>query len=316
MWGCDTGGFMSGTQQLTPELLRRWIQFSALTPVLRTKSSGIEIPEYRRPQIWDPEVVGVWARWAAWHTQLNGYLQAAHAHYRRTGFPIMAALGLVWPDDPVALEVGDQYLLGPHLLVAPVTAPAVDARSVHLPDGRWVDLWRAARYEPSSRGVTLTGVGPGAALVGGPATVTVPAPPDQIPLLVPAGNVLCLLSPDVDTLSPYPPPPGLVGAAAREDVRHLLAFPRGSGGGLIGPDEDVASEEGDGRWRLTVRGRTARTYHVQADLGVLHRPWVPARVAVDGRLLDRAAWTFDPAAQVLSLAVRLVSGSVDVFADG
>jgi alpha-D-xyloside xylohydrolase len=85
MWGSDTGGFMSTLDRLTPELLRRWIQFSAFCPVMRTKSSGIEVPEYRRPQIWDPDVLPVWRRYASWHTRLNDYLMAAHATYRATG---------------------------------------------------------------------------------------------------------------------------------------------------------------------------------------------------------------------------------------
>ncbi len=54
MFGSDTGGFVSSVDRLTPELLRRWIQFSSCCPVMRTKSSGIEQPSYRRPQILGP----------------------------------------------------------------------------------------------------------------------------------------------------------------------------------------------------------------------------------------------------------------------
>ncbi|HEX6492363.1 MAG TPA: TIM-barrel domain-containing protein, partial [Candidatus Dormibacteraeota bacterium] len=71
MWGSDTGGFMSTLDRLTPELLRRWIQFSAFCPVMRTKAGGIEIPPYERPQIWDLDVLPAWRRWARWHTRLN-----------------------------------------------------------------------------------------------------------------------------------------------------------------------------------------------------------------------------------------------------
>jgi hypothetical protein len=82
---------MSTLGQLTPELLRRWIQFSAFCPVMRTKAGGIEVPEYRRPQIWDPDVLPTWRRHARWHTRLNDYLMAAHETYRATGRPIMCA---------------------------------------------------------------------------------------------------------------------------------------------------------------------------------------------------------------------------------
>ena len=43
---------------------------------------------------------------------------------------------------PPAAE--DEFLLGPDLLVAPVLDPGVTERSLYLPGGRWVDLWRSA----------------------------------------------------------------------------------------------------------------------------------------------------------------------------
>ena len=142
MWGSDVGGFLSTADQLTPELLRRWIQFAALTPVMRTKAGGIELPAYRRPQIWDDDILPTWRRWASLHTQLNDYLMAAHATYRRTGRPIMSALELAEPGEPLYARRDDQYLLGRDLLVAPVIEPGCARRSVVVPDGRWIDLFR------------------------------------------------------------------------------------------------------------------------------------------------------------------------------
>ncbi len=111
LWGSDIGGFLSSEQHLTPELLIRWIQFGALSPLMRTKSSGIELPPYRRPQVWDDDVLPHFQRWCAWHTQLNDYLLAAHDYYRRTGRPIMCAMALDDPDGPAA-DALDQYWLG------------------------------------------------------------------------------------------------------------------------------------------------------------------------------------------------------------
>ena len=119
LWGSDIGGFLSSEQHLTPELLIRWIQFGALSPLMRTKSSGIELPPYRRPQVWDDDVLPHFQRWCAWHTQLNDYLLAAHDYYRRTGRPIMCAMALDDPDGPAA-DALDQYWLGRDLLCAPV----------------------------------------------------------------------------------------------------------------------------------------------------------------------------------------------------
>ena len=41
-------------ERLTPELLTRWIELGALSPVMRTKRSGIALPSYSRPQVFDP----------------------------------------------------------------------------------------------------------------------------------------------------------------------------------------------------------------------------------------------------------------------
>jgi sulfoquinovosidase len=185
MWGSDTGGFLSTLDQLTPELLIRWIQFSAFCPVMRTKAGGIEIPAYTRPQIWDAEILPHWVRWSRWHTRLNEYLVDAHDTYRRTGRPIMCALELVHPE---LGPVWDQYLLGPDLLVAPVLVPGASRRRVVVPPGRWVGLFGAADDVQE--------------LVG-PGEVVVPVTLEEIPVYLRSGTVLPLLPDDGRSLSPY-----------------------------------------------------------------------------------------------------------------
>jgi alpha-glucosidase (family GH31 glycosyl hydrolase) len=53
-WGSDIGGYdtIGSDPRLTPELLKRWIAFGAVSGVMRIKKSGLEIPAYRRPQVW------------------------------------------------------------------------------------------------------------------------------------------------------------------------------------------------------------------------------------------------------------------------
>ena len=182
MWGSDVGGFFSLGHQLTPELLIRWIQFAAFTPVMRTKAGGIEVPAYRRPQIWDPDILAHWVRWSRWHTRLNDYLMAAHETYRRSGRPIMCALELV---HPAIGPVDDEYFLGPHLLVAPVLEPGAVARRVVVPPGRWRPLF--------VDGPTLEG----------PGDTEVPVTLEEIPVFVRDGAELPLLPDDGRSLSPY-----------------------------------------------------------------------------------------------------------------
>jgi len=310
-WGSDIGGYNSfGTgERLSRELLDRWIQLGSVSGVMRTKRSGIALPAYERPQIFDPESLPVWRRWAKLHTQLLPYLQAADATHRATGLPIMRHGLLTHPADPRAIRADDQFMFGPDLLAAPVLRPGARRRGVYLPRGRWVDLWRSARYAPADGSLHLGRP----RLRPGHRRVTLPAPRAELPLLVRAGAVLPLLSADVDTLAPYRGP-GVVRLADRSDRMQLLAFPRGRSRSRMGPrGERLVSREGAGSWTLGVRGKRARRYVLQASLNTLERPFVPRAVLLGGRRLARTAWSHDRRTGVLRAEFTVRSGPLRVL---
>lgn len=291
-WGSDIGGFFAlGPNQLTPELLIRWIQLGAVSGVMRTQADGFAYPPKVRPQIWDDAVLPHWRRYATLRTQLYPYLVAADAEYRRTGLPLMRHLALTHPQDPRAAARDSEFQLGPDLLAAPVTEPGVTQRTLYLPGGTWVDLWRSARYDEVSGGLVL---GAARTLDGG-RDVTLPAPLDELPLLARAGTIVALLPPDVASLARF-----------TDDEVELLAFPRGRSaarflaGERLTSVEHRSSVEHSGRWELTVHGARERTYRLQASLGTLEHHLTPCRVTLDGRPLPADAWTYDPASEVLT----------------
>ena len=80
--------------------------------------------------------------------QLKPYLrdlnQAAHAH----GTPPMRPLYYDFPTDLSAANLADEFMLGPDLLVAPVTEQGATSRSVYLPEGPvWVEAWTGQEYQ-------------------------------------------------------------------------------------------------------------------------------------------------------------------------
>jgi alpha-glucosidase len=278
-WGSDIGGYDSfgAGEHLTPELLERWIEFGAVSGVMRTKSSGLALPAYRRPQIWDPGVLPVWRRYARLHTQLYPYIRGADARYRATGLPLMSALLLRWPRDPRAVAADDEFLFGPALLAAPVLRPGARRRALYLPPGRWVDVWRSVRYDPRGGGFHVTG----ARVRSGGRRVTVRARRAELPLLARAGALLPLLPPAVSTLAPYGRGRGIVHLGDRRRRLRLLAFPAGRSAARAGARDRLRSRATRSRWRLAVRSARPRVYDVEAATGLLR--FRPASVRVDGR---------------------------------
>lgn len=69
------------------------------------------------------------------------YLYSAVHECATTGMPIVRALWLHYPEDPVAVARGDEYLWGRNILVAPVVEQGATSRQVYLPHGIWHDFW-------------------------------------------------------------------------------------------------------------------------------------------------------------------------------
>jgi alpha-glucosidase (family GH31 glycosyl hydrolase) len=292
-WGSDIGGFFSlGFRRLTPELLVRWIEVGAVSGVMRTKAGGVDIPpKGGRPQVWDPEILPHWRRYARLRTSLYPYVVAANAAYRETGLPVMRHLALAYPGDPRATGREDEFLFGPDLLAAPVLAPGARERRLYLPAGNWI------RLDPDLAGA-------GGELLAGGREVTVPAALGELPLFVRAGSVLPLLPEDVDTLADYGAG-NVVRLADRRGSMRLLAFPHGRRTSRMGERGRLTSVARRGSWQLAIRDSRRRRYDLQAALG-----FRPCAVAVGGRRLRRSAWSF--ADGVLRATFRVRSGRLRV----
>jgi alpha-glucosidase/alpha-D-xyloside xylohydrolase len=164
-WGSDTGGFYP-TRELTGELYVRWFQFSAFCPSFRSHGRTWHL---RLPWGWNTGEFGP--------IENNRNVDAAELHHAAVepicrqylelryrllpynyslareacdrGLPLMRALWLHYPDDPQAVRLGDQYLWGPHLLVAPVIEKQATQRRVYLPAGTWYDWWTGKSLDGS-----------------------------------------------------------------------------------------------------------------------------------------------------------------------
>ena len=100
---------------------------------------------------------------------------------------------------PQAAAQAAQAAAAPDLLASPVHQPGQTERNLYLPGGRWIDFWRALAYRPGDGALRLRR----APILKGARSISVPAPLDQLPLMVRAGAILPLLPPAVQTLSGY-----------------------------------------------------------------------------------------------------------------
>jgi alpha-D-xyloside xylohydrolase len=135
MWGSDTGGYVQSPAGPPEELFIRWFQFSAFSPMLEVLVGGRHTPWYD----YSPRMTEVTREQVAQHHDFIPYTRSLMFEATRTGAPVMRPLVFSYPTDPKVATLGDQFLYGPELLVAPVVEEGKTSRPVYLPAGRWVD---------------------------------------------------------------------------------------------------------------------------------------------------------------------------------
>lgn len=153
----DIGGFHQGRVDDPDfrDLLIRWFQFGAFCPVMRmhgdrlpyedvTAADGTPRVRSGAPnELWSfgDDVYQVLAKYVRLRETLRPYLRTVMNEAHEHGQPVMRAMFHEFPDDPTCWDLGDQYMLGSDLLVAPVVEPHATTRRVYLPAGsRWTDL--------------------------------------------------------------------------------------------------------------------------------------------------------------------------------
>jgi alpha-glucosidase (family GH31 glycosyl hydrolase) len=104
--------------------------------------------------------------------ELDAYFATYAEEARERGLPLIRALPMQFPKDAEAAKVGDEFMLGDELLVAPIYA-AQNSRSVYLPMGIWTRLRNNEVFQ-------------------GKRTVALNAEPDELPLFSRNGAILPL----------------------------------------------------------------------------------------------------------------------------
>ena len=164
----DVGGYLGRrlSERCEPELLVRWAQLGALTPLMQAHGRHVQ-----EPWTYDDRTLDIYRAYVLLHERLVPYIRAAAATAARTGLPALRPLCLVDPSDPEGWRLADQFFLGPALWAAPVVEEGATERRAYIPRGDWIDWWSGER-------------------VTGGRWIETEAPLERIPLWVRAGSLI------------------------------------------------------------------------------------------------------------------------------
>lgn len=130
--GSDVGGFNGDCPS---ELMNRWIETAVFSPLLRNHSSCGS--SFQEPYRYDKLTIENYRKWVYFRYRLVPYIYDLFYEETQSGLPLIRPLFLEYPLDPECERIGDEFLYGSSLLVAPVVDPGVRSRVVYFPQGKW-----------------------------------------------------------------------------------------------------------------------------------------------------------------------------------
>ncbi|KAG0178240.1 hypothetical protein DFQ28_000653 [Apophysomyces sp. BC1034] len=123
------------------ELLQRWMELAVFTAVFRTHEGSV--PENNAQFYDNEESFTHFAHTANMYVSLAPYREHLINEAHEKGWPLMRHMVLYYPDDPTVRQITySQFMLGPWLLVAPVTSPSASFVKVYFPKENNQTLWR------------------------------------------------------------------------------------------------------------------------------------------------------------------------------
>jgi alpha-D-xyloside xylohydrolase len=186
-WTTDIGGFIIGNPDdpAYRELFVRWFEYGTFCPIFRLHGTRTT----NQNELWSygAEAQAILTRYDRLRYRMMPYIYSLAWKTTSEAYTPMRALVMDFRTDVRALNVGDQFMYGPALLVNPVTEAGATSRRVYLPKSKWYDFWTGQE-------------------VDGGRTIEAAAPVDRIPLYVRGGSIVPL-GPDLEYASQKPADP-------------------------------------------------------------------------------------------------------------
>ena len=167
-WPTDIGGFINGDPESEEfrELMIRWFEFGVFCPIFRLHGFRLPYPvrDILNPdgycgsggpnEVWSfgEEAYEIIRRYMYVREELKPYIMKQMKLASEDGTPVMRPLFYDFCGDKNVYDIGDEYMFGPDLLVAPVVELGARKRMVYLPEGcRWKDAGTGMVYDGGTR---------------------------------------------------------------------------------------------------------------------------------------------------------------------
>jgi alpha-glucosidase (family GH31 glycosyl hydrolase) len=172
-WSTEIGGNFPPEQNLTTfdELLLRWYQFAAFTPIFRAPSPNNDLITLKEKSVafYDAARRAIRLRY-----RLMPYIYSTANNVALKNETFTCSLLFDYQKTEKLLTNDQQFLFGKSFMVCPVTIPAAKQFTVFFPEGsKWFDFWTGKIYEGNS-------------------TQNLDITTDHIPVLVKSGSIIPL----------------------------------------------------------------------------------------------------------------------------
>ncbi|HIX71010.1 TIM-barrel domain-containing protein [Enterococcus diestrammenae] len=163
-WTTDIGGFHGGDVRTDEfkELLIRWFQYGAFSPVMRIHGSRTPHREIFKAdgepteqsgaanEIWSygEENYQIMKKFIDVREAMRDYNRDLMTQAHEKGAPVLRGMFYEFPEDATTWDLKDQYMFGGDVLVAPVMVAGATTRRVYLPQGaQWTDARDGKVYQ-------------------------------------------------------------------------------------------------------------------------------------------------------------------------
>lgn len=179
-WTTDIGGFAPEARYVNPdsanlaewrELMTRWFQFGTFCPLFRVHGEYPYREMFNVAPVNNPAYKAMLA-YDKLRYRLMPYIYSLSAMVTMNDYTIMRALVMDFEKDKNVLNIGNEYMFGPSLLINPVTKYKERDRHVYLPTGTgWYEMLSGKYFH-------------------GGQTIEAKAPYSDIPVFIKAGSII------------------------------------------------------------------------------------------------------------------------------